>query len=58
MDVHKRAVVACLIVPGPTGKPAKELRSFGTMTDDLLRLANWLAAAGSTHAALESTGVS
>jgi transposase len=57
LDIHKRVVVACLIVPGPAGKPAKEVRSFGTMTDDLLRLADWLAAAGCTHVAMESTGV-
>ncbi len=57
LDIHKRVVVACLIAPGPTGKPAKEVRSFGTMTDDLLRLADWLAAAGCTHVAMESTGV-
>jgi transposase len=57
LDIHKRVVVACLIVPGPTGKPAKEVRSFGAMTDELLRLADWLLAAGCTHVAMESTGV-
>ena len=25
-DIHKKAVVACLIVPGPDGKPGKEVR--------------------------------
>lgn len=57
LDVHKKSVVACLIVPGERGKPQKELRTFGTMTDDLLALADWLAAAGCTHVAMESTGV-
>jgi len=57
LDVHKKSVVACLIVPGERGKPRKELRTFGTMTDDLLALADWLAAAGCTHVAMESTGV-
>ena len=57
LDIHKRTVVACLIVPGPTGAPTKEVRSFGTMTDELLQLADWLAAAGCTHVAMESTGV-
>jgi transposase len=57
LDIHKRTVVACLVVPGPTGKPVKQLRSFGTMTDDLLHLADWLATNGVTHVAMESTGV-
>ncbi len=56
LDVHKRTVVACLLTPGPGGGPRKELRTFGTMTDDLLRLADWLAGAGCTHVAMESTG--
>ena len=57
LDIHKRTVVACLIVPGPGGQPAKEVRSFGTMTDELLQLADWLAANDVTHVAMESTGV-
>jgi transposase len=57
LDVHKKTVVACLITPGPGGKAQKAIRTFGTMTDDLLRLGDWLAEAGCTHVALESTGV-
>jgi transposase len=57
LDVHKRTVVACLMTPGPTGKPHKELRTFSTVTADLLRLADWLLAAGCTHVAMESTGM-
>ena len=29
LDIHKRTVVACLIVPGSTGAPTKEVRRFG-----------------------------
>jgi transposase len=57
LDVHKKTVVACLVTPGPGRRPKKEVRTFGTMTDDLLALADWLAAAGCTHVAMESTGV-
>jgi len=57
MDIHKKVVVACLITPGPRGNPRKEIRSFGTMTPDLLELSDWLGAAGCTHVAMESTGV-
>ena len=57
LDIHKELVVACLIAPEADGTPRKEIRSFGTMTDDLLVLADWLAGAGCTHVAMESTGV-
>jgi transposase len=58
LDVHKKTVVACLITPGAGGRAQKETRTFGTMTDDLLALGDWLAEAGCTHVAMESTGVS
>jgi len=46
-----------VIVPGSARQARKEIRTFGTMTDDLLALADWLAAEGVTHVAMESTGV-
>jgi hypothetical protein len=57
LDIHKKLVVACLITPGADGTPRKAVRTFGTMTADLEELAAWLAAAGCTHVAMESTGV-
>lgn len=36
---------------------AEPVRSFGTLTPDLLALADWLAACGVTTVAMESTGV-
>jgi transposase len=57
LDVHKKTVVACLLTPGANGQPAKAIRTFSTMTADLVALADWLAAAGCTHVAMESTGV-
>jgi transposase len=57
LDIHKKLIVACLLTPGPGAQPVKEVRSFGTMTADLLDLADWLGAAGCTHVAMESTGV-
>lgn len=56
LDVHKRTVVACLLTPGGEGQPDKEIRTFGTMSADLLALSDWLAAAGCTHVAMEATG--
>ncbi len=57
LDIHKKVVVGCLITPGADRRPQKEIRSFGTMTDDLLKLSDWLLEAGCTHVAMESTGV-
>jgi transposase len=57
LDVHKRNVVACLIVSGAEGPPRKEIRTFETLTDDLLKLADWLGEQGVTHVAMEATGV-
>jgi transposase len=59
LDVHKKTVRACRVTPDPTGQQADgvmELKEFGTMTADLLALSDWLAAAGITHVAMESTG--
>jgi hypothetical protein len=57
LDIHKRPVVACLVMPGSNGQPVKDVRSFGTMTDELIQLADWRATNGVTHVAMESTGV-
>jgi len=57
LDVHKKTVVACVLRAGPDGEVAHETRTFATMTADLLERADWLAARGLRHAAMESTGV-
>jgi transposase len=57
LDVHKRVIAACAITPGPGGRAVKAVRMFGTMTADLLELADWLAELGVTHVAMERTGV-
>lgn len=51
LDVHKNSVVACAITP-----KGRETQTFGTMTEDLLALADWLSSLGVTHVAMESTG--
>jgi transposase len=55
LDVHKQTVVACVLISSPTGQPDKTLRTFGTLTDELLALSDWLAGQGVTHVALEAT---
>jgi transposase len=39
------------------GRIRQEVRAFGTMTRDILALADWLATGEVTHVAMESTGV-
>lgn len=56
LDVHKNSVYAC-VRRLADGQPKVEKRRFGTMTDDLLKLGEWLAENRVTHAAVESTGV-
>ena len=56
VDIHKASVVACLLVAEQGGTPRQEVRTFGTMTEDLLALVDWLVGAGCTHVAMESTG--
>jgi transposase len=43
--------VACILTPNE-----KEIRTFSTMTDDLLQMVDWIKSKGCTHAAMESTG--
>jgi transposase len=53
IDVHAKMLVACLL----RANGEKEIRTFSTMTDDLLRLRDWLREAKCTHVAIESTSV-
>jgi transposase len=55
LDVHKDSVVACVrCVSAPEHR---EVRTFGTTTNALVELGDWLASHGVTHAAMEATGV-
>ncbi len=57
LDAHKKTVVARARKINPSGEVEQPVRTFGTMTDDLLELADWLASLAVTHLAMESTGV-
>jgi transposase len=57
LDVHKRSIPACVLVSKASDKGPHEIRRFGTMTRDLLELADWLQSQHVTHVAMESTGV-
>jgi transposase len=57
IDVHKNNVVVCLRCVDRSAKVIDEVRTFATMTRDLLALSDWLASHGVSHVAMESTGV-
>jgi hypothetical protein len=57
LDVHKRTAVACVLITHEDGTVTRQVRTFHTMTHDLLALSDWLDAHGVTHIAMESTGV-
>jgi len=52
LDVHKKTVVACVVTP-----QGSQIRTFSTMTKDLLAMADWLHELGCEAVAMESTGV-
>jgi transposase len=56
LDVHKKTVVAAIIVQRADDGWYQARRTFGTMTADLLELSDWLIEQGVTHVAMESTG--
>jgi transposase len=57
LDVHKKTVVACVRLTDAHGHVHESIRTFGTMTADLLALSDWLASQRVTQVAMESTGV-
>lgn len=57
LDVHKKTVVACVRRVDSNGRVRNSVRTFGTVTRELLVLSDWLAEEKVTHVAMESTGV-
>lgn len=56
LDVHKDSIVACIMI-GSGKRMHKEVRTFGTMTDDIRDLGEWLKSHEIKDAAMESTGI-
>ena len=50
--LYSHCCAACIITP-----KGKELKTFGTFTNNLFGLANWITGKGYTHVAMESIGV-
>jgi len=56
LDIHKDTVVACVRVMEGR-KIKREVRTFRTVTSQLLALSEWLSENGCTHVVMEATGV-
>ena len=57
LDVHQKSVVACVLLTAEDGSVQRQVRTFATMTADLLALNDWLNAQQVEQVAMESTGV-
>ena len=57
LDIHKKTVVACVLLTDPDGTTRRCVRTFGTMTVELLALGDWLSLHEVVHVAMASTGV-
>jgi transposase len=57
LDIHKKSVVACVLITLETGEVQRHVRTFSTMTAGLVALADWLDSLQVTVVAMESTGV-
>jgi hypothetical protein len=52
---HGKAQPASVIQPWSQSR--EEIKTFGTMTGDILELVDWIKRKNCTHVAMESTGV-
>jgi transposase len=57
LDVHKKTVVACILITSPDGQVQRYRDSFSTMTSGLLALDDWLSSHDVSQVAMESTGI-
>lgn len=57
IDVHRKSLCVCVRHVGPDRRVRQQVRTFGTMTRDLLALRDWFEAEAVTHMAMEATGV-
>ena len=55
LDVHKKSITACPVTDASEDERS-EVMEFGTFTDDLIRLRDWLLERECPVVAMESTG--
>lgn len=56
LDVHKKTVVACVMITFPNGHVQKSVRTFGTTTAELLELCDWIDGQHVSHLATDQHG--
>src|SRR3954447_2998965 len=57
LDIGKDEVLPCVRTPGPDGRGRRrQTRTFRSFTGALEEMADWFAAQGVTHIAMEATG--
>lgn len=57
LDVHKKTVVACVLLSLAQGQSRRQVRTCATTTSGLRDLCSWLEGQGVSHVAMESTGI-
>jgi transposase len=57
IDIGKAEVVVAVHTPGVNGGRDRQMRTYATMTRDLLALRDWLVELGVTRVGMEATGV-
>src|SRR5260370_37086438 len=57
LDIIQKRVVPCMLATAGDGTARWCVRTFGTLTADLLALSDWLSFHDVRHVAMESTGV-
>ena len=57
LDVHKKKILACVRVVDRSGSAERKVKTFGTTTEELMALSDWLRSYAATHVAMESTGI-
>lgn len=56
LDVHKKSVTACILLTAANGQVTQHKNSFGTTTEEIFKLLDWLKHYEVSDAAMESTG--
>lgn len=56
LDIGKKSVAACVSIMGSKGKAHQEVRTYSTVTKEILGLADWLKENGIEHVGMEATG--
>jgi len=52
LDVHKKTVVACVMLTLLSGEVRKQVRTFATTTQGVLAVADWLTSQQVSHVAM------